>query len=79
MLMFVQTRVRLKEEGKLSSEECFPWTFGQVWGSKFNGKEMRHAINICFTRDKGFILIEPQNDVIRLMEKEKDEIYWVRF
>jgi hypothetical protein len=43
-----------------------PWAFGEVWG-KFKKNEF-HAMNFVITRDKGFLLIEPQTDEVKSYE-----------
>lgn len=51
--------------------------FGEVWGMKFRGREMHHAINICVCRE-GVMLIEPQTDEIWVASGIEDSIYYGR-
>ena len=75
----VQGRYKQMMEKKLTKEERLPWSFGQAWMTKYRGNIDGHAINICITRDKGMILIEPQSDML-LWEanNETDNCYYVR-
>lgn len=52
----------LVAQNKVDSEDVREWAFGHCWGTKFEGRETSHAINIVFTSDKGIVFIEPQND-----------------
>lgn len=52
----------LLEQNKFNKENMREWAFGHCWGSRFNGRDTSHAINIARTSDEGIILIEPQND-----------------
>jgi len=82
----VQERYRQIEKREISKEEWFPWSFGQVWGTKFQGKTMKHAINIIMTSDNGIMFLEPQSsdrgvfDGVSLWKTDslKDNIYFVR-
>ena len=53
--------VRFAKENKVPKEYWRALSFGEVWGTKFRDKKMAHAINVCLTRDKGIVLIEPQD------------------
>jgi len=71
----VQERYKIKKN-KLEKKQ--PWAFGQAWGSKFNGKEVSHAVNICYTQDEGIIFIEPQTDKIWRANSEQDKVIFIR-
>ena len=74
----VQERYKQMMEKKLSKEERLPWSFGQAWMRKYRGIVGGHAINICITRDKRIIFIEPQSEML-LWEasSEKDNCFHV--
>lgn len=74
----VQERYIRADEHKLPKEEWFPWAFGEVWGSKFQGENTAHAINICITDEEEIFLIEPQNDKIWLANSSDDNVYFCR-
>jgi len=63
---------------KLSKEKWLPISFGQIWGSKFKGQKMAHAINICYTSDQGVMLIEPQTNEIWKANSKKDKPFFIR-
>jgi hypothetical protein len=58
---------------KLPKDQQYPLAFGEIW---YNDPNIGlHSINICFSRDKGILLIEPQSDEIwkaALAQKGKD-------
>lgn len=66
-----------KEVGKMESN-FYPWAFGEIWGHKFMNHEGGHAVNICITKDRGLILIEPQGDRVWSPTKETDEAFYIR-
>ena len=74
----VQERYVQIERRELSKDEWFPWAFGQVWGTRFRGQPMGHAINVCLTSDDGIILLEPQNDQIWEANTDRDHVHFVR-
>ena len=65
----------------LPPEEWLQWPFGMVWGSKFHGKSMYHAINICIVMDekdhRKVVLIEPQSDKNWMADKNDDHPYFI--
>ena len=71
----VQERYRLAKAKKISKDEWLPWAFGEAWGTRFDGVDTDHAINICVTSDKGVILIEPQTDSMWPADRDRDHAY----
>ena len=71
----VQERYRKMSEGKPKNR---PWAFGQALVSQLDGKEAHHAINICWTADKGLLLVEPQTDWARVADPERDMLHFIR-
>jgi hypothetical protein len=69
---------RYKNLNKIPEKERFAWAFGQVWGVRFAGKDLEHAINICVTRDKGVQLIEPQRDKMWKAKAKRDIPLFIR-
>ena len=81
LLLNAQIKVQRAEkarEGQILQDEWFPWAFGECWGTKFQGKKYKHAINICFTRDEGILLIEPQTDEIWKANPKRDQVYFIK-
>ena len=56
------------KKGKIDKDQLYSWAFGQIWYK--DSRIGYHAINICITRDKGVLLIEPQND--KIFKPKKD-------
>lgn len=76
----VQRRYEKILNEHLKKSEWCSWAFGQVWGSKFNGYLVWHAINIAITSDKGIILIEPQAEGAYTWQpsRESDVVHFIR-
>ena len=72
----IQERYKRMKESNASS--WVPFAIGQVWGTKFNGKDMGHAINIAVTFDDGIILMEPQNDKTWIADGDRDNVHFIR-
>ena len=53
----------------------YTWAFGQCLAKKVKGIDTNHAINIAVCK-QGVYLIEPQNDDIWKVDKNKDELYF---
>ena len=73
-----QERYRKMQDEKFSKEEWLPWAFGEAWGNKFDGQAYNHAVNICLTRDKGVIFVDPQNDQIWNGDPDSNSVYFIR-
>jgi hypothetical protein len=63
---------------KFEKKRRLPISFGQVWGSKFQGTPQMHAINICYTSDNGIMLIEPQTNNMWKASKKNDKPFFIR-
>ena len=74
----VRRRYQKIVKRKLKKDKWLPISFGQIWGSKFQGQKQMHAINICYTHDNGIMLIEPQTNHIWKADKKKDEPFFIR-
>lgn len=74
----VRKRYQMLQESKLSKKERLPWSIGQSWLTKVNGKNWNHAINIALTRDNDVIFIEPQSDEIWKADANKDHPVFIR-
>ena len=61
------------EAGKIPKDQWYPWAFGEVFGTKFNGWPLGHSANICLCQE-GIFLIEPQNDQIWLADGPPDDL-----
>jgi len=64
--------------GELKKEDTRPWALAEVWGTLWNGKKQAHAVNICRTRDQGWVGIEPQDDTPWSLTYETDRGYFVK-
>lgn len=62
----IRKRYDAYKAGELSKNQQYPWAFGQIW---YQGPTGLHSANICVTCDKGILLIEPQQDSIRKLDK----------
>jgi len=66
---------------EIKKEDALPWAFGECWGYfnvDWNDIVKKHSINICITSDEGILLIEPQDDSIRIPDPKKDSIQYIR-
>jgi len=64
----VRRRYDEYKKGKIPENEKHPWAFGEIWYQ--DPVRGPHAINLCITRDKGILLIEPQGGKIRKPQKD---------
>ena len=66
---------RMQEAGKTG---WLPFAIGQAWGTRFQGKETGHAINIAISSDEGIIFMEPQNDKTWVADSNRDHVHFLR-
>ena len=69
-------RADLYRAGKLQPERVRNWPLGVVCGTRFQGEDVDHWINVCVTR-QGVWLIEPQTGLMWQPEKGEDEIFFL--
>lgn len=71
-------RLAMAELHGLPLEECYEWPVGIVWGSRFHGQPMGHAIDLICSR-QGVYLYEPQSkeDLIWLADPTQDQAHLV--
>lgn len=74
----IQYRYYFMTSHGLSENQRLPWPFGQVWLTKAQGVVKNHAQNICFTRDEGMLLIEPQSSEFYVANNETDHPFHIR-
>jgi len=72
----VQERYKRMRDANASG--WFSFAIGQCWGTKFEGKDTSHAINIAITSDEGVILFEPQNDRTWIADAGRDHVHFIR-
>lgn len=74
----IDRRYKKIMKNELKPNEWFSLSLGQIWGSKFRGKDLYHAINVAVTQSQEIILIEPQSDEVWKPKKGQDVAFWVR-
>ncbi len=72
------SRYRMLMERNHSVEpKITSWAFGTVICSKVANVDGAYTLNICKTSDKGYILIEPKDNSMWDMDKEKDILSFI--
>lgn len=61
------------------SGQMFNWAMGRVFATGFEDVKENHWRNICFTRDNGLVLGEPQNRQYKIPNKKLDNVVFVEF
>ena len=55
----------------------YNWAFGEAFGNKFSGWSVLHSLNIAICQE-GVYLIDAKPGTIRLVDKNVDNVLWVR-
>ena len=70
--------IRLVESHTLNHADMLEWTVMSVWGTRFNGRETSHAINMILMSDGDLWFFEPQQaKELWKANPDQDQIHFV--